>query len=99
MVGGGAAGLTGLTVVAMPRPLKAITRGEAHRHRARSGVTGMTAVFMRCGLVLMGGQSGRAVAAEVFVVCAAVTVAGLSSYWQVARRTVGVPQGSALRTV
>ena len=99
MVGGGAAALTGLTVVAMSLHLKAITRDEAHRHRARSGVAGMTAVFMRCGLVLMGGQSGRAVAAEIFVVCVAVTVAGLLSYWQVARRTVGVPQGSARRTV
>jgi hypothetical protein len=98
MVGGGAAALTGLTVVAMSLHLGAITRDEAHRHRARSGVTGMTAVFMRCGLVLMGGQSGRAVAVEIFVVCAAVTVAGLLSYWQVARRATGVPRGSVLRT-
>jgi len=59
----------------------------------------MTAVFMRCGLVLMGGQSGRAVAVEIFVVCAAVAVAGLLSYWQVARRTAGVPRSSVLRTV
>jgi hypothetical protein len=99
MVGGGAAALTGLTVVAMSLHLRAVTRDEAHRHRARSGVTGMTAVFMRCGLVLMGGQSGRAVAAEIFVVCAAVTVAGLVSYRQVARRTAGVPPGSVLRTL
>jgi hypothetical protein len=99
MVGGGAAALTGLTVIAMSLHLKAITRDEVHRHRARSGVTAMAAVFMRCGLVLMGGQSGRAVAAEILVVCAAVSVAGLLSYWQVARRTVGVPQGSVLRTV
>jgi len=99
MVGGGAAALTGLTVVAMSLHLKAITRDEAHRHRARSGVTAMTAVFMRCGLVLMAGQSGRAVAVEIFVVCAAVSVAGLLSYWQVARRSEKVPQGSVLRTV
>src|SRR5262245_32072522 len=99
MVGGGAAALTGLTVVAMSMHLEAITRDEAHRHRARSGITGMTAVFMRCGLVLMGGQSGRAVAVEIIVVCAAVTMAGLLSYGRVARRTVGVPRGSVLRTV
>ena len=99
MVGGGAAALTGLTVVAMSLHLGAITRDEAHRHRARSGVTGMTAVFMRCGLVLMGGQSGRTVAVEIFLVCAAVTVAGLLSYWQVARRSAGVPRSSLLRTV
>ena len=99
MVGGGAAALTGLTVVAMSLHLKAITRDEAHRHRARSGIIAMTAVFMRCGLVLMGGQSGRAVAVEIFVVSAAVAVAGLLSYWQVARRSERVPRGSVLRTL
>jgi hypothetical protein len=99
MVGGGAAALTGLTVVAMSLHLQAISQDEAHRHRARSGVAGMTAVFMRCGLVLMGGQSGRAVAVEIFLVCAFVTAAGLRSFWQVSRRASGVPSGSLLRTV
>jgi hypothetical protein len=99
MVGGGAAALTGLTVVAMSLHLEAITRDEAHLHRARSGVTGMAAVFMRCGLVLMGGQSGKAIAVELFAVCAIVTTAGLRSYWQVSRRADRVPPGSVLRTI
>ena len=99
MVGGGAAALTGLTVVAMSLHLEAITRDEAHLHRARSGVTGMAAVFMRCGLVLMGGQSGKAIAVELFAVCAIVTTAGLRSYWQVSRRPARVPRSSVLRTI
>jgi hypothetical protein len=99
MVGGGAAALTGLTVVAMSLHLEAITRDEAHLHRARSGVTGMAAVFMRCGLVLMGGQSGKAVAVELFVVCAGVTVVGLGSFARVSRRASHVPRSSLLRTV
>src|SRR5215472_4226607 len=98
MVGGGAAALTGLTVVAMSLHLEAITRDQAHLHRARSGVTGMAAVFMRGGLVLMGGQSGKAVAVELFAVCAIVFAVGLGSYWQVSRRTSGVPRSSVLRT-
>lgn len=99
MVGGGAAALTGLTFVAMSLHLEAITRDDVHLHRARSGLTGMAAVFMRCGLVLMGGQSGRAVAAELFLVCLVVTAAGIGSYRQVSRRAGRVPRGSALRTV
>jgi hypothetical protein len=98
MVGGGAAALTGLTVVAMSLHLDAITMDDAHRHRARSGLTGMAAVFMRCGLVLMGGQGGRAVAAEIFLVCAIVTALGLSSYGRAWRRVGELPLGSRLRT-
>jgi hypothetical protein len=99
MVGGGAAALTGLTVVAMSLHLEAITRDQAHLHRARSGLTAMAAVFMRCGLVLMGGQGGRAVAVELFLVCAIVTVAGLDSYRKALRGAGRVPRGSVLRTI
>jgi len=99
MVGGGAAALTGLTVVAMSLHLEAITRDHAHLHRARSGLTGMAAVFMRCGLVLMGGQGGRAIAVELFLVCSVVTAAGLRSYRQVSREAGRVPRGSMLRTM
>jgi len=99
MVGGGAAALTGLTAVAMSLHLDAITRDRAHLHRARSGLTAMAAVFMRCGLVLMGGQSGRAVAVELFLVCAVVTAAGLDSYRQTLSRAGRIPRGSVLRTI
>ena len=59
MVGGGAAALTGLMFVAMTRHFEDIVHHPVHRHRARTILTGLTAVFLRCGLVLMGGQSGQ----------------------------------------
>src|SRR6266404_3805542 len=65
MVGGGAAALTGLIFVAMTLHLDDITSHPVHRHRARTILTGLTAVFIRCALVLMGGQNGQAVAVEL----------------------------------
>src|SRR2546428_11171049 len=65
MVGGGAAALTGLVFVAMSIHLDQIALNAAHRHRARTVLTGLTAVFIRCALVLMGGQSSQAVAVEL----------------------------------
>src|SRR2546423_15542914 len=61
MVGGGAAALTGLVFVAMSLHLDQIALNVAHRHRARTVLTGLTAVFIRCALVLMAGQSAQAV--------------------------------------
>ncbi len=72
MVGGGAAALTGLVFVAMSLHLADIAANPAHRHRARTILTALTDVFVRCGLVLMGGQSARAVGAELFVVIVGV---------------------------
>jgi hypothetical protein len=98
MVGGGAAALTGLVVVAMSLHLDVIAGDAVLRHRARSILAGLAAVFMRCGLALMGGQSGQAVGAELFVVCAIVTIAGIVSYRQVSNAADVVPLGSKLRT-
>jgi len=64
-VGGGAAALTGLVFVAMTLHLDDITKDPVHRHRARTILTGLTAVFIRCALVLMGGQNTQAVAVEL----------------------------------
>jgi hypothetical protein len=72
MVGGGGAALTGLVFVAMSMHLPEIASDPTHRHRARTILTGLTAVFIRCALVLMGGQNARAVAAEIFIVLAGV---------------------------
>src|SRR5438132_11441821 len=72
MVGGGAAALTGLVFVAMSLHLDQIALNAAHRHRARTVLTGLTAVFIRCALVLMAKQSGQAVALELIVVLLAV---------------------------
>jgi hypothetical protein len=71
-VGGGAAALTGLVFVAMTLHLQEITSNVVHRHRARTILTGLTAIFIRCSLVLMGGQSAQAVAVELIVVLAVV---------------------------
>ena len=43
-----------------------------HRHRARTILTGLTAVFLRCGLVLMGGQSQQAIGVEIIAVLVVV---------------------------
>ena len=74
MVGGGAAALTGLVFVAMTLHLEDIVHHPVHRHRARTILTGLTAVFLRCGVVLMGGQSRQAVAGELFAVLVVVEV-------------------------
>jgi hypothetical protein len=74
MVGGGGAALTGLVFVAMSQHLSDIASDPTHRHRARTILTALTAVFVRCALVLMGGQSARAVGVEIFVVIVGVEV-------------------------
>jgi hypothetical protein len=72
MVGTGAAALTGLVFVAMTLHLDDIVNHPVHRHRARTILTGLTAVFIRCGLVLMGSQSDQVVAIEIFGVLVVV---------------------------
>ena len=74
MVGGGAAALTGLVFVAMTLHLQDIVHHPVHRHRARTILTGLTAVFLRCGLILMGDQSRQAVALEIIGVLVVVEV-------------------------
>ena len=71
-VGGGAAALTGLVFVAMSLGLRDIAwDANRARHRARTILTALTTVFIRCGLVLIGSQTARAVGAELFVAAAA----------------------------
>ena len=71
-VGAGAAALTGLVFVAMTLHLDEIINNPVHRHRARTILAGLTAVFIRCALVLMGGQDAQAVAVELIVVLVVV---------------------------
>jgi hypothetical protein len=97
MVGGGAAALTGLVFVAMTLHLEEITGNLVHRHRARTILAGLTAVFIRCALVLMGGQNAQAVALELIVVLLVVETILYRSIRQAApdadpwvfRRTIG----------
>jgi hypothetical protein len=56
MVGGGAAALTGLIFVAMSLNPEIIIRDATHKNRAINMLTGFSAVFMACGLALIGGQ-------------------------------------------
>ncbi|HKW73861.1 MAG TPA: hypothetical protein VJQ08_13685 [Candidatus Dormibacteraeota bacterium] len=72
MVGAGAATLTGLVFVAMTLHLEQVVHHPVHRHRARTILSGLTAVFIRCGLVLMGGQSRQFVAIELIGVLVVV---------------------------
>jgi hypothetical protein len=72
MVGGGAAALTGLVFVAMTLHLQDIVHHPVHRHRARTILTGFTAVFLRCGLILMGNQGRQAIAIEIIGVLVVV---------------------------
>ncbi len=85
VVGGGAAALTGLVFVAMTLHIEEITSNPVHRHRARTILTGLTAVFIRCALVLMGGQNGQAVAVELIGVLLIVEVILYNSIRQAAR--------------
>jgi hypothetical protein len=99
MVGGGAAALTGLIVVAMSLRLDLIVRDLALRHRSRIILTGLAAVFMRSALVLMGGQNGVAVGAELAGVCLVVAVAVAASLAQVLTVDQQAPQLSMSRTL
>ncbi|HEX2646922.1 MAG TPA: hypothetical protein VHO95_06815 [Candidatus Dormibacteraeota bacterium] len=91
MVGGGAAALTGLVFVAMSLHLGDIVNHPVHRHRARTILAGLIAIFLRCGLVLMAGQSPRAVAVEIFGVLVVVEV--------ILYRSIGTTHGAADRGV
>jgi hypothetical protein len=96
MVGGGAAALTGLVFVAMTLHLEEVTGDPVHRHRARTILTGLTAVFIRCALVLMGGQNGQAVAVELIAVLAVVETILYRSIREAAR---SADRGVLLRTM
>jgi hypothetical protein len=85
MVGGGSAALTGLVFVAMTLHLEEITGNVVHRHRARTILAGLTAVFIRCALVLMAGQNGQAVAVELIGVLVVVEALLYRSIRQAAR--------------
>jgi hypothetical protein len=74
VVGTGAAALTGLVFVAMTLHLEDIVNSPVHRHRARTILTGLTAVFIRCALVLMGSQSPQVIAIELVGVLVVVEV-------------------------
>jgi hypothetical protein len=99
MVGGGAAALTGLVFVAMSLHLSDIVSDAAHRHRARTLLTALTDVFVRCGLVLMGGQTLHAVGIEIFVMLVGVEVVVLRSLSGALRRSPAGQPGGVFRSL
>ena len=96
MVGGGSAALTGLVFVAMTLHLQEIVADPVQRHRSRTILAGLTAVFIRCALVLMGGQNAQAVAVELFGVLLVVEFILYTSIRQAAR---SADQGVLWRTI
>jgi hypothetical protein len=99
MVGGGAAALTGLVFVAMSIHLDQIALNAPHRHRARTVLTGLTAVFIRCALVLMAGQSAQMVALDVILVLIGVEIVLYRSIRQALRGAQGPDPALVWRTI
>jgi len=99
MVGGGGAALTGLVFVAMSMHLADIVTNPTHRHRARTILIALTAVFVRCGLVLMGGQTARAVGIELFVVLLGVEVIVFRSLENALREADGAQRDVLIRSL
>ncbi len=90
LVGTGAITLTGLVFVAMSLNLRAIVGDATHRYRAINTLTGLALIFMRCALVLMGGQNHRAIGAELFVVCGLSAVVFVKGYVRALRMSDGL---------
>lgn len=99
LVGTGAAALTGLVFVAMSIDRRGAAEGHTHGYRAMSLVGGFAAVFIRCALVLMGGQRHAAVGSELSSVCLIMLVLVLMSYLRASRAGPGLSRASRYRTI
>lgn len=97
-IGTSAAVLTGLLFVSMSLHLNEVAKDYVLRHRALSILLGLTAVFMRCALVLMGGQNHITVGFELLIPCLVVVVVGIRSYIQVLRHSEHIPSSTHQRT-
>ena len=64
MVGGGSAALAGLVFVALSINPEAIFQNSTHKNRAINMLSGFSAIFMACGLALIGNQSLQALGFE-----------------------------------
>ncbi len=82
MVGGGAAALTGLVFVALSLNLEDMTREATHKYRSINTLAGLSAVFIRCGLVLMPDQNHVAVGTELFLVALVGAVIFVYGFYQ-----------------
>ena len=84
-IGGAAAALTGLVFVAMSLNPSVIARDPTHRYRAVGTIAGFTAIFVICGLGLMGGQDHQAVGLEWLIVSASAGVVYVNGFIQAIR--------------
>jgi len=89
LVGTGAVTLTGLVFVALSLNLKTISVDATHRFRAIGTLTGFAAIFLRSALVLMGGQSYKAVGVELLIVSFLAGFVYVYGYIQANRSTSG----------
>ncbi len=80
MVGGGSAALAGLIFVAMSINPEMIIRNATHKNRAINMLTGFTAVFMACGVALIGNQSLGALGLEWLVLWLVGTAVFIRGY-------------------
>ena len=79
MVGGGSAALAGLVFVALAINPDAIIRNTTHRNRAINMLSGFSAIFMACGLALIGDQPPWALGLEwlvLWIIATAIFVRG-----------------------
>jgi hypothetical protein len=85
MVGGGAAALAGLVFVAMSINLKGVVVDASHRNRAVGTLSGFTAVFILCGLALLGQQGSLALGVEWLVISILSATIYVNGYVQAVR--------------
>ena len=85
MVGGGVAALTGLVFVALSLNVEDMTKEATHKWRSINTLAGLTAIFVSCGLALMGGQRHAALGIELLVVAVAGAVTFLYGFRQAFR--------------
>jgi hypothetical protein len=96
MVGGGAAALAGLVFIAMSINLSIVTQDATHKNRAIATLTGFTAVFMICGLALIGNQNYQWIGVEWLVVSLVPTITYIRVYIRarkIGRSSVGLSIG------
>ena len=80
MVGGGAAALLGLIFVAMSINHVIIIQNTTHKNRAINMLMGFVAIFMACGLALIGNQGLEVLGFEWLVLWLIATVIFIRGY-------------------
>ena len=93
MVGGGSAALAGLIFVALSINPKAIIQNTTHKNRAINMLSGFSAIFMACGLALIGGQSLQALGAEwlvLWVIATGIFVRGYTVAIRAGMSSIGL---------